>query len=212
MPRGVRWEIQDVTGADANWRLDQMSILNGFAVCVWEFNRERLMDGWVNGNGSACNPKTHGNGDKNVRLSEVKEGSLTCIQQYVIWMWCQDWGRNWSYSISRNHLRRLERMQYNPHYSSHVSVCIWASFSLSDGWDILKKQSDGTSRADMFFIDLRSEFLKPLMEPLKQQVYLTGVWRDKLTDSPVNIKCGRSYSMPVCKCVHVWLRIVSTCW
>lgn len=45
MPGGVRREIQDVTGADANWRLDQMSILNRFAVYVWEFNRERLADG-----------------------------------------------------------------------------------------------------------------------------------------------------------------------
>lgn len=27
-----------------------------------------------------------------------------------------------------------------------------------------KKKSDGTSKADMFFVDLRSSFLKPLME------------------------------------------------
>lgn len=43
--KGVRWELVDVTGADANPRLDQMSILNRFAVYVWEFNRERLTDG-----------------------------------------------------------------------------------------------------------------------------------------------------------------------
>lgn len=45
MPRGVRWEIQDVTGADANRRLDQMSVLNRFTVYVWELTRERLADG-----------------------------------------------------------------------------------------------------------------------------------------------------------------------
>lgn len=45
MPRGVRWEIQDVTGADANRRLDQMSVLNRFTMYVWELTRERLADG-----------------------------------------------------------------------------------------------------------------------------------------------------------------------
>lgn len=115
------------------------------------------------------------------------------------------------YPISRNYTQ-YEWMQYNPHHSSHVSLYIQASFFCFRWVRHLKKQSDGTSRADMFSVDLRSEFLKPLMEPLKQHVSLMGVWRDKLTDSPVNIKCGRSYRMPVCEWVHVWLLIVSTCW
>ncbi len=42
MPRGVRWEVGDMTGADANRRLDQMSILNRFA--VWELTGDRLAD------------------------------------------------------------------------------------------------------------------------------------------------------------------------
>lgn len=50
----------------------------------------------------------------------------------------------------------------------------------------LKKKSDGTSKADMFFVDLRSDFLKPLME----HVSLMGFWRGKPTDSPVNISIG----------------------
>lgn len=37
-----------------------------------------------------------------------------------------------------------------------------------------QKQTGGTSRAGMFFVDLRSGFLKPLMEPLKQHVSLMG--------------------------------------
>lgn len=53
MLRGVRWKIQDVTGADANCRLDQMSILNRFAEYVW--TRERLADG--DADCCACNPK-----------------------------------------------------------------------------------------------------------------------------------------------------------
>lgn len=50
----------------------------------------------------------------------------------------------------------------------------------------VQRWSDGTSKADMLFIDLRSDFLKPLME----HVSLMGFWRGKLSDSPVNISIG----------------------
>lgn len=40
MPGRIRWDVEDVAGADVNSRLDQMSILNRFARYVWELATE----------------------------------------------------------------------------------------------------------------------------------------------------------------------------
>lgn len=147
MPRGVRWEIQDVTGADANRRLDQMSILNRFTVYVWELTRERLADGdcsW-----EFTRSDYWSTGDETRRSSKVNRVSLTVCSMFE------------------------ERQK------TKCDVCrLW--------WLGLKETTDGTSKADMFFVDLHSDFLKPLME----HVSLMGFQRRKLTDSPVNIIIG----------------------
>lgn len=53
-------------------------------------------------------------GDKNVRLSEVKEGNLTCIQQFPL------------SQISRNHPMVSERRRHIMHL--YMSVCIRTLF------------------------------------------------------------------------------------
>ncbi len=132
------------------------------------------------------------------------------------WMWCLNmsserelWGKS---HIKLPPLVRYEEIfhcvpakavQLHFKYVYIISCVRWVGD--------LQKQTDGTSKADMFFIDLQSDFLKPLMEPLMQQVSLMGFWRGKLADSAVNISIGDG--LIVCLCVDVYMcGCLSTCW
>lgn len=86
MPRGVRWAMQDVTAADANCRLDQMSVIR-LTVYARELTRNTYLQMGTAGK-STCSPRTdyRSKGDELMRSNEVTEvwPCTVCVEEQRI--------------------------------------------------------------------------------------------------------------------------------